>query len=83
MEYKIIQILSITNDEGDKTMTYLPTIIDSNDIIAVTPLMSKSGKLYKNVSVLECYGDRVYTAFGKYDSIKAHSKPLKVKGFQI
>ncbi len=46
----------------------LPTIIDSSKIEVISPLFTITGRLYKNVSVIE-YGDSVLKVVGNYKKL--------------
>lgn len=81
MEYRIIQILNLEDENGVSKMAYLPTIIQSSDIKAISPLMSKKGVIFKNVSLIETHGNEHYTVLENYNSLQERRRAFKIKGF--
>ncbi|AGO48988.1 hypothetical protein N356_gp096 [Cellulophaga phage phi14:2] len=77
-----MQVLKIGENDRNLTMTYLPAIIESKDIKAISPLMSKKGIKYKHVSVIETYNNDVYTVHENYLSLQERRSSFKIKGFK-
>ena len=81
MEYKIIQILNIPHDTLPSVMAYIPTSINSSDIQSINPFISNRGKLFKNVSVLETYSNKIYTVAENANHLTKRVSSNRIKGF--
>lgn len=66
---------SYYNEAGDMVSELIaenvtiPFTIDLDDIIEITPYMTKSGKLYKNVSLVETRYNKTYKVVGNYKTL--------------
>lgn len=74
MNYSIIQIVNF-----ETGLKYVPSFIAKESIDEICPYMTKDGKPYKNVSIIETRG-KTYTIMGNYRAHKIAIESKEVQG---
>lgn len=74
MNYSIIQIVSF-----ETGLKYIPSYISKESIDEICPYMTKHGKPYKNVSIIERLG-KTQTIVGNYKEHRKATQSNEVQG---
>jgi hypothetical protein len=77
----MMEITRIPNEEGIYNTVYIPILVNKRDIECISPFITKTGRLYKNVSILETHGKN-RTIAENYMSLRKRMSCIKVKGFR-
>lgn len=81
VDYNVIQVIDVEIEDLNKRL-YLPKIIKTSDITSIGPLTTSKGKLFKNLTILEFYGDKMVVVLGNYKNHYNNIKKNKIIGFK-
>lgn len=73
MDLTVVKVIDALLDPNSEKVTrlYLPAILKRSDVENISPNITQSGKLYKNLSVLKTYSGDTHTVIGNYKTLSA------------